>query len=172
MFRSLKTKGKIDEKQLKYFTYEYKKTYNLGKLHLLPKIYKSLYDVPRRPIIPNCGTPTEKISEFFDRQLKPIMQKSWSYIKDSGDFIRKIKNLRRICSFETDFVKRKNEMKSWFLKRGYPEKLINNETKKVKFNHYHLIGKHNSKKGIPLVVTYHPLLKIILKLTVYHYLKL
>ena len=25
MFRSLKTKGKIDEKQLKYFTYEYKK---------------------------------------------------------------------------------------------------------------------------------------------------
>ena len=28
--------------------------------------------------------------------------------------------LRWICSFETDFVKRKNEMKSWFLKRRYP----------------------------------------------------
>ena len=48
--------------------------------------------------------------------------------------------LCRICSFETDFVKRKNEMKSWFLKRGYPEKL-NNEMKKVKFNHYNFIGK-------------------------------
>ena len=40
MLRSLKTKGKIDEKQLKYFTYEYKKTCNLGKLYLLPKIHK------------------------------------------------------------------------------------------------------------------------------------
>ena len=34
IFRSLKTKGKIDEKQLKYFSYEYKKTCNLGKLYL------------------------------------------------------------------------------------------------------------------------------------------
>ena len=28
MFRSLKTNGKIDEKQLNFFTYEYKKTRN------------------------------------------------------------------------------------------------------------------------------------------------
>ena len=47
-------------------------------------------------MISNFGTPTEKISEFLDTQLKPIMQKSWSYIKDSGDFIRKIKNLTDI----------------------------------------------------------------------------
>ena len=52
--------------------------------------------MPGRPVISNCGTPTEKISEFLDTQLKPIMQKSWSYIKDSGDFIRKIKNLTDI----------------------------------------------------------------------------
>ena len=96
MFRSLKTKGKIDENQLKYFTCEYKKTCNLGKLYLLPKIHKSLHGVPGRPVISNCGTPTEKILEFLDTQLKPIMQKSWSYIKDSGDFIRKIKNLTDI----------------------------------------------------------------------------
>ena len=44
----------------------------------------------------NCGTPTEKISKFLDRQLKPIMQQSWSYIKGSVDFIRKIKNLADI----------------------------------------------------------------------------
>ena len=81
MLRSLKTKGKIDEKQLKYFTYEYKKTCNLGKLYLLPKIHKRMDDVSGRPVISNCGTPTEKISEFLDTQLKPIIQKSWSYIK-------------------------------------------------------------------------------------------
>ena len=39
--------------------------------------------------------------------------------------------LCRICSFETDFVKRKNEMKSWFLKRSYPERLTDNEMKKL-----------------------------------------
>ena len=48
--------------------------------------------MPGRPVISNRGNPTEKISEFLDRQLKTIMQKSWSYIKDSGDFKRKIKN--------------------------------------------------------------------------------
>ena len=52
--------------------------------------------MPGRPVISYYGTPTEKISEFLDTQLKPIMQKSWSYIKDSGDFIRKIKNLTDI----------------------------------------------------------------------------
>ena len=52
--------------------------------------------MPGRPVISTCGPPTEKISQFLDMQLKPIMLKSWSYIKDSGDFIRKIKNLTDI----------------------------------------------------------------------------
>ena len=43
-FRSLKTKGFIAEKELKYFTYEYKKACNLGKMYLLPKIQVSLGD--------------------------------------------------------------------------------------------------------------------------------
>ena len=52
-------------------------------------------------------------------------------------------------------------MNSWFLKKGYPERLIDNEMKKFTFGHYHFNGKYNSKKAIPLVVTYHPLLKSI-----------
>ena len=64
-------------------------------------IYKRLHEVPERSIRSNCGTPTEKISELLDRQLKPIMQKSWSYIKDSGDFIRKNKNLTNISEGPT-----------------------------------------------------------------------
>ena len=60
MFRSLKSQGKITEKELKYFTYEYQKTTNLGKMYLLPKIHKSLSDVSHRLVISNCGTPTEK----------------------------------------------------------------------------------------------------------------
>ena len=44
-----------------YFSYECKKITNLGKLYLLPKIHKRLENVPVRPVISNCGTPTEKV---------------------------------------------------------------------------------------------------------------
>ena len=33
---------------------------------VLPKIHKRLYDVPGRPVISNCGTPTEKTLELLD----------------------------------------------------------------------------------------------------------
>ena len=57
-------------------------------MYLVPKIHKRLYDVPGRPVISNCETPTEKASEFLDNQLKEVMQNGWSYIKDSNDFIK------------------------------------------------------------------------------------
>ena len=39
--------------------------------------------MPGRPVISNCGT----------HILKPVIQESWSYIKDSGDFLKKVKHL-------------------------------------------------------------------------------
>ena len=93
---SERQKNNLTEKELKYFSYEFKKTCNLGKLYLLPKIYKSFENVPGRPVISNCGTPTEKVSEFLDHHLKPVMQGGKSYIKDSGHFLEKIKTLRCI----------------------------------------------------------------------------
>ena len=93
LFKDLSHSGCITEKELKYFSYEYKKITNLGKLYLLPKIHKRLENVPGRPVMSSCGTPTEKVSEFLDYRLKPVMQTSQSYIKDSGDFLKKIKNL-------------------------------------------------------------------------------
>ena len=65
-------------------------------MYLLPKIHKKLCDVPGRSVISNCGTPTEKASEFLDNQIKEVMQNGWSYIKDSNDFIKKIKYLKNI----------------------------------------------------------------------------
>ena len=41
----------------------------------------------------NCRMPTEKGSEFLDYQLKPVMQNGKSYIRDSGHFLEKIKNI-------------------------------------------------------------------------------
>ena len=72
LFQNLKSKEKISDKQLKYFTYEYKKVSNLGKLYLLPKIHKRLHNVPGRPVISNCGTPTKKVKNggvCFKKQL-------------------------------------------------------------------------------------------------------
>ena len=98
MFLSLKGKSLINQKELKYFTYEFKKSTNLGKLYLLPKIHKRLSVVPGRPVISNCGMPTEKEPEFLDFHLKPILQNGRSYIRDSNDFINKIKYLKNIPS--------------------------------------------------------------------------
>ena len=76
--------------------YEYRKATNFGKLYLLPKIHKRLFNVPGRPVISNCGNPTEKCSKFLDYHLKPVMKNSWSYLKDSGDFVKKMKNISSI----------------------------------------------------------------------------
>ena len=92
-FKKLNSSDYISHKEMRYLIYEYKKAYNLGKLYLLPKIHKILINVTRRAIIFNCGTPTEKVSYFFDYHLKPVMQNGLSYISDSQYFLEKIKTI-------------------------------------------------------------------------------
>ena len=60
---------------------------------MVPNIYKCLSDVRRRPVTLNCGTPTEKVSEFLDFHLKAITRNGNSYLKHSSHFIEKIKNI-------------------------------------------------------------------------------
>ena len=52
-----------------------------------------MFNVPGRPVISNCSTPTEKVHEFLDSHLQLIMRKGLSYVKDSSDFISKIKRI-------------------------------------------------------------------------------
>ena len=89
IFQSLRKRKLITEEELKYFTYKYKKATNFGKMYLLPKIHKRLVNVPGR-------TPTEKASEFIDHHLQPIMKSGTSYIKDTNDFLSKLKNLKKV----------------------------------------------------------------------------
>ena len=65
----------------------------MGKLHVLPKIYICLFEVPGRPVTSNCSTPTENVSEILGSKLKLVMQEGWSYIKGSSDFTKKLKNI-------------------------------------------------------------------------------
>ena len=89
MFKQLLSKQNMSSSEFKHFSYNYKKPTNLGKMYLLPKIHKRLQSVPSRPVISNCGTTPEKVSEFLDYHLKPTMQSAKSYIKDSSDFFKK-----------------------------------------------------------------------------------
>ena len=58
----------------------------------------------------------------------------------------------RLCSEENDFKNYRSHMKSWILKRGYPEKPIENEMRKVKFGKEG-IKKAKGVKDIPFFVT-------------------
>ena len=88
-FKRLNKKRIISEKELKYFSYSFKNASCLGKMYLLPKIHQRLYNVTGRPIMPNCGTPTEKVSEFLDYHLQSVMKSGKSYMKDTRDFLEK-----------------------------------------------------------------------------------
>ena len=57
---------------------------------------------------------------------------------------------KRVCSQESDFKEHSLNLRSWFLKQGYPEKIINTEMNKVKFNVDNKGSNNRQKKGYPL----------------------
>ena len=57
----------IDQKIINYLTV---KNPQLGRFNLLPKIHERTMNVPRRPIISNNETATERIYSFLDFHLK------------------------------------------------------------------------------------------------------
>ena len=69
--------------------------------------------------------------------------------------------IKRVCSQESDFNEHSSNLKSWFLKRCYPGKIINTEMSKVKFNVDDKRSNNRQKKGTPFVVTFHPKLKVL-----------
>ena len=70
--------------------------------------------------------------------------------------------LRRICSEDENFLKRVRDLKSYFLKRGYTEQLLNFQIQRALDTPREacLQPKRNQDKSArtPLVVTYHPAL--------------
>ena len=73
------------------------------------------------------------------------------HTKRSVGFSQKLR-ISRLYSEENDFKNYRSQMKSWFLKREYPEKLIENEIRKIKF------GKERIKKAKGVKGIHHLLL--------------
>lgn len=63
-----------------------------GKLKGNPKLHKQ--SVPLRTIVSGVNTPTEKMAEVAETELKEFVEKSPSYIKDTTDFISKLKEIQ------------------------------------------------------------------------------
>jgi hypothetical protein len=63
------------------------------QLYLLPKIHKNKVPVPGRPIVSANNSPTERISQLADHFLKPLVQNTKSYVKDTTHFINQIESL-------------------------------------------------------------------------------
>ena len=80
-----------------------------GNMYFLPKIHKIDPDlikktfkegfsqteiqIPMRPIINKCSSPTRRIEKFLDLIFKPLLRKESFYIQDTKDFITRIESL-------------------------------------------------------------------------------
>ena len=60
-----------------------------ARFYLLPKVHTKC--VPGRPVVSACGSATEGMSEIVDFFLQPYMPTIPSSIKDTDDFIRRIR---------------------------------------------------------------------------------
>ena len=61
---------------------------------MLPKIHKP--NNPGRPLISSVNSHTEKLSAYVDEFLRPLAQALASHIRDTTDFIARLKNLGRV----------------------------------------------------------------------------
>ena len=62
--------------------------------YMLPKIHK--INNPGRPVISSVNSHREKISAYVDEFLRPITERLPSYIRDTTDFIQRIKVLGKL----------------------------------------------------------------------------
>ena len=90
---NIRKRGDICTDTLNHFIIKDAKS---ARFYFLPKIHKRLYNVPGRPVISNCGYYTENISSFLDFHLQPIAKKVKSYIKDTNDFLKRLRSLTNL----------------------------------------------------------------------------
>ena len=88
--RRLHNAGRLTEEQYKYCLPLPK--VRPGRLYFLKKIHKRPHGI--RLIVSSCANATENTSQFVDICLQPMAKKLPSYIRDSTDFLNKIKNLK------------------------------------------------------------------------------
>ena len=64
-----------------------------ARFYLLPKIHKRLHDVQGRTVFSNFSYYTKNVFSFLDFHLETLAQEGKSYIKDTNDFLKKLRSL-------------------------------------------------------------------------------
>ncbi|MGL5901976.1 MAG: hypothetical protein ACRCZO_04760 [Cetobacterium sp.] len=70
------------------------------RFYLLPKIHKDRATwpfpevTPGRPIVSDCGSESYGVAEFITKHLGPLSIQHGSYVKDTYDFLEKMKAIR------------------------------------------------------------------------------
>lgn len=85
-----KDDGLIDESLSHYLIIKHPKT---PALYVLPKIHKTLINPPGRPIVSGRESLFKDIGIFLDKVLRDFASGAKSYIRDTMDFLGKIRNL-------------------------------------------------------------------------------
>lgn len=95
ILESMKSDKFISAKQLQYL--QAKDTDRARVFYLLPKIHKPRDKWPQpnmpegRPIVSDCGSESYRVSQYIDSFIRPISTRHAAYIKDTYDFISKIR---------------------------------------------------------------------------------
>ncbi|KAM9305433.1 uncharacterized protein PAF06_013989 [Gastrophryne carolinensis] len=67
--------------------------YNIPVLYTIPKVHKCLSEPPGRPIVSGNGGPLERVARFVDENLKPLVKILPSFVLDSNDLLRKLRQV-------------------------------------------------------------------------------
>ena len=74
--------------------------YLLPKIHKAPDTWPIPFKIPPgRPIVSDCGSESYSVAEFLDYYLNPLSILHKSYLKDTYDFIGKIRNIKLSAPF-------------------------------------------------------------------------
>ena len=95
VIKTMASNNEIDSDTWKYLNPDNYKI-RTPLIYVLPKIHKAPPPETKfvgRPIISGCNSPTEKISEFVDYFLLPIVVRQNTYLKDTMELIRKLEDL-------------------------------------------------------------------------------
>jgi hypothetical protein len=77
----------FDDKTRRYITPQFSKP---PHMYALVKIHKAGYSI--HPIVSGIGSPTEKLARYLLPSLNPLVGQTDTYVKNSQDFINKIKD--------------------------------------------------------------------------------
>lgn len=108
---SLLAKRAITKKQFDYLRAD-SSTCRNRIFYLLPKIHKPVDSWPQtgmpegRPIVSDCSSESNRVSEYIDRFLTPLSNKHSSYVKNTYDFLEKVRDtsVNRNCLLVTGDV--------------------------------------------------------------------